>query len=144
MIAWYGINIWCPRSPAETAMTSHSVQVSSINVGYFFFIAIGLQPPRIYPVTPSSSLTGINSILLSLAALAAFLRLSSQHTGIQKMFIPVLAPRATSVLNTCSEGSPIAFAAWSKLEQPEIYSQMSALCDFTFNTPSALEHFLFE
>lgn len=39
---------------------------------------------------------------------------------------------------------PIAFAAWSKLEQPEIYSQMSALCDFTFNTPSALEHFLFE
>lgn len=39
---------------------------------------------------------------------------------------------------------PVAFAAWSKLEQPEIYSQMSALCDFTFDTPSALEHFLFE
>lgn len=39
---------------------------------------------------------------------------------------------------------PIAFAAWSKLEQPEIYRQMSALCDYTFNAPKALENFLFE
>ena len=39
---------------------------------------------------------------------------------------------------------PIAFAAWSKLEQPEIYQQMSALCDYTFNAPKALENFLFE
>jgi len=39
---------------------------------------------------------------------------------------------------------PIAFAAWSKLEQQEIYRQMSALCDFTFDTPTALEKFLFE
>ena len=39
---------------------------------------------------------------------------------------------------------PIGFAAWSKLEQPEIYRQMSALCDFTFDTPKALEKFLFE
>ena len=39
---------------------------------------------------------------------------------------------------------PIAFAAWSKLEQPEIYQQMSSLCDYTFNTPDALEKFLFD
>jgi len=41
-------------------------------------------------------------------------------------------------------GVPIAFAAWSKLEQPEIYQQMSSLCDYTFDTPAALEHFLFD
>ena len=39
---------------------------------------------------------------------------------------------------------PIAFAAWSKLEQPEIYSQMSELCDFTFDSPDALKYFLFK
>ena len=39
---------------------------------------------------------------------------------------------------------PIAFAAWSKLEQPEIYTQMVSLCDYTFDTPAALEKFLFE
>lgn len=38
----------------------------------------------------------------------------------------------------------IAFAAWSKLEQPEIYRQMSALCDYTFDVPAALENFLFK
>ena len=41
-------------------------------------------------------------------------------------------------------GVPIAFAAWSKLEQPEIYTQMEALCDYTFDTPIALEKFLFD
>jgi phosphoglycolate phosphatase/pyrophosphatase PpaX len=37
----------------------------------------------------------------------------------------------------------IAFAAWSKLEQPEIYHQMTSLCDYTFDMPTALENFLF-
>ena len=41
-------------------------------------------------------------------------------------------------------GVPIAFAAWSKLEQQAIYSQMSQLCDYTFDTPTALEKFLFD
>ena len=45
------------------------------------------------------------------AAFAAFLRSSSQHTGMQKTLIPVFSPRATSVLNTCSAGMPIAAAA---------------------------------
>ena len=39
---------------------------------------------------------------------------------------------------------PIAFAAWSKQNQPEIYKQMSALCDYTFDSPAALEKFLFD
>ena len=35
------------RIPAETAISSHSTQVSSMKVGNFFFIPIGEQPPRI-------------------------------------------------------------------------------------------------
>lgn len=38
----------------------------------------------------------------------------------------------------------IAFAGWSKLEQSEIYKQMSALCNYTFDSPAALENFLFD
>ena len=39
---------------------------------------------------------------------------------------------------------PIAFAKWSKTEQPEICQQMSSLCNYTFNTPTELEQFLFD
>lgn len=38
---------------------------------------------------------------------------------------------------------PIAFAAWSKTEVPEIVDEMSGLCDFTFHSPTELEAFLF-
>lgn len=38
---------------------------------------------------------------------------------------------------------PIAFAAWSKTEVPEIINEMSRLCDFTFRTTTELEAFLF-
>ena len=41
-------------------------------------------------------------------------------------------------------GVPIAFAAWSKQECPAILEEMSALCDFTFHSPRALEAYLFE
>jgi len=40
-------------------------------------------------------------------------------------------------------GVPIAFAAWGRLEYPEITEEMTALCDFAFHTPKALEDFLF-
>ncbi len=43
-----------------------------------------------------------------------------------------------------SVGVPIAFAAWSKQELPEILTEMSALCDFIFHTPEALEEYLFD
>ncbi len=42
-----------------------------------------------------------------------------------------------------SVGAPIAFAAWSKLELPEIVEEMTALCDYSFDTVAALETFLF-
>ncbi len=38
---------------------------------------------------------------------------------------------------------PIAFAAWSKTEVPEIVEEMSQLCDYTFHSPTELESFLF-
>lgn len=38
---------------------------------------------------------------------------------------------------------PIAFAAWSKQSVPQIIEEMTALCDFTFNSPEKLEKFLF-
>ena len=41
-------------------------------------------------------------------------------------------------------GAPIAFAKWSKLKQEEICQQMSSLCNFTFQSPQELEHFLFD
>ena len=38
---------------------------------------------------------------------------------------------------------PIAFAAWSKTEVPEVAIEMKQLCNFTFQTPAQLEDFLF-
>ena len=41
-------------------------------------------------------------------------------------------------------GVPNAFAAWGKQEFPELAEEMRSLCDFSFDTTEALEHFLFE
>ena len=40
-------------------------------------------------------------------------------------------------------GVPVAFAAWGKQEFPELAEEMRSLCDFSFDTTEALEHFLF-
>ena len=39
---------------------------------------------------------------------------------------------------------PIAFAAWGKLEFPELSEEMREICDFSFDSPEKLETFLFE
>ena len=41
-------------------------------------------------------------------------------------------------------GVPIAFAAWSKVDFPEMMAEMRAICDFTFESTESLEKFLFE
>lgn len=41
-------------------------------------------------------------------------------------------------------GVEIAFAAWSKQEVPEIIKEMTKLCDYSFESPKALEDFLFQ
>ena len=40
-------------------------------------------------------------------------------------------------------GVPIAFAAWSKQNNPSIMTEMTELCDFTFQSPEELEKFLY-
>ena len=36
------------------------------------------------------------------------------------------------------------FAKWSKMEQPDICRELSALCTYTFDSPKELEQFLFD
>lgn len=63
-----------------------------------------------------------------------------------------LAPRELLVVDdmkpayhmAAAVGAPIAFAAWSRKECPELSGEMRQLCDFSFETPEELEHFLFD
>lgn len=41
-------------------------------------------------------------------------------------------------------GVPIAFAAWSRLESPEVMAQMQALCDYSFRSTEEFRNFLFK
>ena len=41
-------------------------------------------------------------------------------------------------------GVDIAFAGWSKLDVPQIYREMDALCKYSFSSPLALYDFLFK
>lgn len=41
-------------------------------------------------------------------------------------------------------GVPIAFAAWGRKDYPEIMAEMTRLCAYSFDSPGALERFLFD
>ena len=41
-------------------------------------------------------------------------------------------------------GAEIAFAAWGKLEFPELSQEMRQICNYSFSSPKELETFLFE
>lgn len=41
-------------------------------------------------------------------------------------------------------GVSIAFAAWGRKDYPEIEKQMRKICNFSFDSPEELEHFLFD
>lgn len=41
-------------------------------------------------------------------------------------------------------GVPIAFAAWGRKDFPAIAKEMSELCNYSFDSPGKLEHFLFD
>lgn len=41
-------------------------------------------------------------------------------------------------------GVPMAFAGWGRKDYPEIYGEMTEICDFSFDSPESLEKFLFE
>ncbi len=40
-------------------------------------------------------------------------------------------------------GVPIAFAAWGKLDYPELAREMRSICDYSFDSPAEFEKFLF-
>lgn len=41
-------------------------------------------------------------------------------------------------------GCPVAFSGWGRIDFPQIYSEMSELCDFSFDSIESLERFLFD
>ena len=58
----------------------------------------------------------------------------------QLLMVDDMKPGATMAK---AVGVPVAFAAWSRLEYPEIMAEMSDLSDFTFRKTQELERFLF-
>ena len=38
----------------------------------------------------------------------------------------------------------VAYAAWSKVEFPDLTTEMRSLCEFSFDSPADLEKYLFE
>jgi phosphoglycolate phosphatase/pyrophosphatase PpaX len=58
----------------------------------------------------------------------------------QLLMVDDMKPGATMAK---AMGVPVAFAAWSRLEYPEIMAEMSNLSDFTFRKTQELERFLF-
>ena len=41
-------------------------------------------------------------------------------------------------------GCPVAFSGWGRIDFPQIYREMSELCDFSFDSIESLERFLFD
>ena len=41
-------------------------------------------------------------------------------------------------------GCPVAFSGWVRIDFPQIYREMSELCDFSFDSIESLERFLFD
>src|SRR5690242_11454648 len=94
-------------------MASHNWMVSSAKTGKDFFAPSTVTPPRMYPVSASSSFTATSSILRSPVAAARALRSSSVLAGTTAKHRPWRSPRASSVLKTCSGGIPILAATVS-------------------------------
>ena len=41
-------------------------------------------------------------------------------------------------------GVPIAYAAWSRIDFPELTAEMREICDYSFDSTEQLEKYLFE
>jgi len=80
------------------------------------------------------------------------LRKPSTYPLEQIMLIYNLRPSQLLVLDdmkpayhmASSAGVPIGFAAWGRKDCPELTAQMKQLCNFSFDSPEELEHFLFD
>lgn len=67
-----------------------------------------------------------------------------QRFGFQKHEILVVDDMKPAYEMASKVGVPIAFAAWSRTNCPELSEEMSRICDYTFSTTKALESFLFD
>ena len=56
----------------------------------------------------------------------------------------VIDDMKTAISMARSGGCKIAFAGWGRREYPQIFGEMSTLCDFSFDSIDNLETFLFE
>ncbi len=71
------------------------------------------------------------------------LRQIMEKYGLSPAGILVVDDMKAAVPMARAAGCPIAFAGWGRQEFPQITRQMTALCDFAFDSTQALEQFLF-
>lgn len=67
-----------------------------------------------------------------------------QKYGYQPNELLVVDDMKPAYLMASNAGVPIAFAAWGRKDYPEILGQMKSLCNYSFDSVDALEHFLFD
>lgn len=64
--------------------------------------------------------------------------------GFSKEQLLVVDDMTLAIPMAQNAGCPIAFAAWGRLNYPEVYAEMERRCDFLFRTPKTLQDFLLE
>lgn len=68
----------------------------------------------------------------------------TQRYGLHSKDILVVDDMKLGWMMAAPLGVEVAFAAWSKQDFPELAKEMRSLCKFSFDSPKALETFLFE
>lgn len=67
-----------------------------------------------------------------------------QSYGLQPSQLLVLDDMKPAYHMASCAGVCIGFAAWGRKDYPELTAQMKKLCNFSFDSPEELEHFLFD
>ena len=67
-----------------------------------------------------------------------------QKFGVASEQLLVVDDMTFAVPMARSAGCPMAFAAWGRMDHPEVCAEMERCCDYVFRTPEALKQFLLE
>ncbi len=67
-----------------------------------------------------------------------------QHYSLSPAELLMVDDLKTGYEMASAAGVPIAFAAWSRLQNPDVLEQMERLCDFSFRSTEELSNFLFK
>ena len=67
-----------------------------------------------------------------------------QRFGFRPSELLVVDDMAFAVPMARNAGCPMAFAAWGRLDYPEVCAEMERRCDYVFRSPEHLKHFLLE